>query len=229
MTTTINTTTHLETFPFIDLTNSLVTGKVNANWSKIVTRNGVTSAVAVTVSEVSGQSGYYSASLTPDAVGSWTVVLSVDHSGYTYRFIESFAVVTAQQADPAAYIAAGDIEMVSPVAASGDVTLYQSDTYDADDSRSLDWSTTDAGTWPALTSATISLVIRHAITADSLTASGSVTTPTGSTKAVRVELTASQTASLDPGVYTYQVIATLSGGNVVTLATGALTVIARLS
>ena len=137
-------------------------------------------------------------------------------------------IVSTRGADPAAYISAGDMTMVSPVSASGDVTIYESDSYDADETRSLDWSTTDAGTWPTLTAATIDLRAVSASTGKTITATGSVVTATGATKQAPVELAPSDTAGKPSCDYDYQVIATLSNAHVVTLASGTLTLTSRL-
>lgn len=169
--------------------------------------------------------GYYRMTFTPSSVG---VHVWIGESSSGIPVLFAWDVVTAQQADPAAYIAAGDITMVSPVSATGDVTLYEADSYDADESRSLDWSTTDAGTWPTLTSATIALKAVHGQTGKTISASGSVVTPTGATKQVRVELAPADTAGKPIGEYDYQVIATLTNSHVVTLEAGTLTLTERI-
>lgn len=97
----VDTAIH-DPFPFRDNAFALVSGKVNGDWTKIVLKDGATSAVVVTVSAVSGQSGYYDPSFTPNAVGKWRVFLTVTHSGTVYNFeSDTYEVVTAAQADPA--------------------------------------------------------------------------------------------------------------------------------
>lgn len=124
------------------------------------------------------------------------------------------------------------ITVTSPVAASGNVTVYQGDDQQAVDSRSLDWSVSN---WPDLTGASVALVGQfEANPAVTLLATGSVTTPSGSGKTVRVELTHDQTDALRPGTWKIQVVATLASGHVATLVGGTdddpvtLTVVRRL-
>jgi hypothetical protein len=110
--------------------------------------------------------------------------------------------------------AAGEVSYLGPVAPSGDVTIVRGDSYLAADGRALEWATAQEGTWPDLTGASIK------VTFGATTFTGSVVVGTGATKRVRLELTAVQTSSLVRGRYDYDVEATLSGGNVVTLTQG---------
>lgn len=111
-------------------------------------------------------------------------------------------------------IGTATITVTSPVATDGDVEIYEGDDYNNTDGRALDW-TDSGGTWPDLTSATIAVVI------DGIEEfAGSVVTPTGDSKKVRLELSATETAALNPKAASYQVIATLSSARVATLAEG---------
>lgn len=112
-------------------------------------------------------------------------------------------------------IGTGRITTTSVVAQSGDVTTYMGDDYTNSDSRALDW-TESTTSWPTLTGATISIII------DGIeTYTGSVVTGTGSSKKVRLELSAAQTALIAEGVHDFQVIATLAtSSRVVTLVEG---------
>lgn len=102
-------------------------------------------------------------------------------------------------------LGSGQIITVSPVATSGDVTTYQGDDYDNADGRALDWSTSDAGTWPDLSGATITVVIDRAAEFD-----GEVVTPSGATKKARLHLTGTETESIPEGVHAFRVLATYS-------------------
>lgn len=110
-------------------------------------------------------------------------------------------------------IGSATIAPIQPVAASGDVEIVQGDDYSADDGRAIDWTEDSAG-WPVLTDANITIEI------DDEDFEGSVVTATGSSKKVRLELTDEQTAEMATGTFRFAVIATLSGGNVVTLLSG---------
>ena len=168
--------------------------------------------------------GLYTATISPAVEGVYYGV--VDYNGSPDQ---SFAVDETVVADIVAEVTTATVVTTAPVASDGDVTLYQADTYDADESRALDWTTSSADTWPTLTGATIAFVARHATqTGRTISATGSVTTATGASKSVRVELTVADTASLPAGDFDYQVIATLTNGHVVTLATGDLTLTERL-
>lgn len=112
------------------------------------------------------------------------------------------------------------VDVVSPVNLVGDqITIVRGDDYASADGRALEWQTSDAATWPDLTSATIQLTVKYG--AGSTTYSGSVVTPTGVSKKVRVELTAAQTGALVAQEYDWDLQATLSGsGRKVTLRRG---------
>lgn len=111
-------------------------------------------------------------------------------------------------------IGSGQITTVSPVSQSGDVETVMGDDYSNTDGRALDWTDSEAS-WPTLTSATIAVAV---LGAGSF--AGSVVTATGTGKKVRLELTDVQTLTIPAGWHQFQVIATLSGGNVVTLVEG---------
>jgi hypothetical protein len=117
-------------------------------------------------------------------------------------------------------IGSAQVTTTSPVAQNGKVEVVQGCDYDAADGLSLDW--TDASnTWPVLTDATIAVNIDDG----ELILAGSVVTATGSSKKVRAEPTAAETAALEPGHYRYVVMATLASGNKVALAAGLWTVV----
>lgn len=111
-------------------------------------------------------------------------------------------------------IGSGAITTVSPVSQSGNVETIQGDDYETALGRAIDWTDASAD-WPTLTGATIAVVIGSA-----LELAGSVVTPTGGSKQVRVELTHTESAAIRVGVHPFQVIATLTGGDVFTLVEG---------
>lgn len=106
--------------------------------------------------------------------------------------------------------------------------IIRGDDYYAVDGRALEWIDEDGTLWPALTSATIVFHARHVSprSTSNISQSGSVVIATGVGKKVRVELPSAKTSVLDAGTlnYDYDVQATLSGGNIVTLALGKMTV-----
>ena len=120
-------------------------------------------------------------------------------------------------------IGSGQITTVSPVAQDGDVETIQGDDYDNAHGRALDW-TDDSAAWPELTDATIEVIIGGIVEL-----AGSVVTATGDSKKVRVELTDVQTAAIRPGVHAFQVVATLSDADIVTLVEGNWTCKRRLA
>lgn len=125
-------------------------------------------------------------------------------------------------------IIGGRVTARSPVTANGTLlTLVQGDDYTVASGQALEW--TDAGNvWPTLTGATILLTIRNRTSgAVELSKAGTVVTPTGTAKCVRVQPTAAETATLTDGdrVSDYDVQATLTTGEKVTLVLGMVTVI----
>jgi len=109
-------------------------------------------------------------------------------------------------------IGTGRISVVSRVELSGDITLTQGDDYNATDGTAIEWTVDEANGWPDLTGATITFSLEDGL----LSATGEVVTPTGNQK-VRLELTSAQTASIDAGVYTFSVRATLASGRKTTI------------
>lgn len=118
-------------------------------------------------------------------------------------------------------IGSGQITTVSPVAQSGDVECVIGDDYSALDGRSWDWTDVDAA-WPDLAGATINFYSNGFDTA------GTVVTPSGAGKAVRVQPTATDTNTLIEGEYAFVVVATLTGGRTITLAAGTLTALRKV-
>lgn len=115
-------------------------------------------------------------------------------------------------------IGSGQITTTSVVAQSGNVTTIAGDDYSNTDSRAIDW--TDASvSWPDLTGASILVTVKSGTTT-LMSKAGSVVTPTGSSKKVRVQPTAADTRAIPVGTYEFDVQATLSNGHIVTLLRG---------
>lgn len=78
-------------FVVYDANDDPVTGLVNADFDKLLMKNGANSAVVATVAEVG--SGRYTVTFTPNAVGIWTLL--VQNATYNPRgWIETFNVTT---------------------------------------------------------------------------------------------------------------------------------------
>ena len=108
-----------------------------------------------------------------------------------------------------------------PVATTEAITIIRGDDQKDADGRSLEFSTTDAATWPDLTGASITFTATKGTS--TITKAGTVVTPTGANKKVRVELDSADTASSPTGTYDYDVQATLASGNKITLVLNTLT------
>jgi hypothetical protein len=104
------------------------------------------------------------------------------------------------------------------VALDQNVTLVKGDDYKAADGRALDF-TNAAGTWPDLTGATINFKAAYQLqpTNSFTEATGSVVVASGANQQVRIEIDGPDTTGLPAGSYEYDVEATLSSGNTVTL------------
>jgi hypothetical protein len=126
-------------FSVYDSANAPVTGLMNGDFTKLLSKNGVDDATAVTVSEIG--SGRYSATFTPATVGVW--YLLVRHATYNKRGWEEQYDVTNDGIGPvdaieSGYdiartlrnIAAGTAGKVSGLAAGSPVFRNQADTAD---------------------------------------------------------------------------------------------------
>ena len=110
-------------------------------------------------------------------------------------------------------IANTTISVTAPIGANSALTLVVGDDYKAVDGRSIDVT---SATWPSLASAAIAF---HAKTQTGIvTVAGSPL----NASTVRIELTATNTIAIGAGNMTYDIRATLSNGDVVTLMSGNL-------
>jgi hypothetical protein len=126
--------------------------------------------------------------------------------------------------DITAALSGYSVTVVSPIAASGAITIVRGDDYSNADSRALSW-TDDGSTWPDLTGATITFGAKNRLGNQTVTATGSVIVATGTGKTVRVELAAADTATKTAGTWAFDVQASLASGRDVTLATGTMTLV----
>lgn len=188
------------------------TGKTGLTVAAAARLSGSTTTVSGTVTERTG--GDYDAAITLTSVGTWLFKGSTMIDGDAALWTETVEVVTAAQADPAASITASGTTVVNAVATSGRITLVRGDDYLNADGRALSWTVSS----PNLTGASATLTIRTyagaTVLAKAMTVVGATT--------VRADLTHTETAAMALGTpaYTYEIVATLSGGGTATIASG---------
>lgn len=129
----------------------------------------------------------------------------------------SFASGTAGNA--LGRIGPADITVVSPVSESGDITIVAGDSYVTAKGTALSWTSSD---FPDLTGATLSFLV------DTLEATPVCSNPGEAEQTITVELTAEQTATLSAvrRPYPFDIEATYTGGIVVTVVRGEVSVLA---
>lgn len=116
------------------------------------------------------------------------------------------------------------VTVVAPVTDAGSFSIIQGDDYQDTDGRSLEW-TNAGGTWPDLTSATITFTMDRG--SEEFAKTGSVIVPTGVGQKVRIELTKAETAARSVGGWSFSVRAKLASNNrEITLVSGWLSVVA---
>lgn len=223
--------------------NGLTTGLEGTVAVRLI--NAATRVVAVArttagIDEDPAGSGSYTATVTaPATEGRYEIGWDTGTTTPSTYFVEDVIVDQYVTANGAANLASlsyldatvssratanAHITYVGPVAINGDVTIVRGDDYSNTDSRSLQWETDDAATWPTLTSATITLTAENDSGTQVLTKTGAVVTATGTNKKVRVELAAADTASITPATYRFDVQAVISTRKI-TLVRGLLTIV----
>lgn len=93
----------IDSLTFRDTADAIVTGKVDGDFTKVAYLiSAPATTVPVTISTDSVIPGQYPLSFTPSIVGHWKVLISCAHGSpaYTYRWEETFEVLTAAQDDP---------------------------------------------------------------------------------------------------------------------------------
>lgn len=136
--------------------------------------------------------------------------------------VDENAIATAVVAE----IGGTTITVVSPVTSASTIELVQGDDYYHADSRALTFTLT--GTLPAYTDATTTLQLESGRKV--VVVSGTVVTATGDTRVVRFEVTKANTKLLpETDVGQFRVVVVLSNGHETTPATGALTVVRKVT
>jgi hypothetical protein len=151
----------------------------------------------------SGSTGDYDVVFTPTVAGDYRMRWTGNASGA--EFTETWRVVTAAQADPAAALAAASIGAPSAVA-SGHVSLVAGNDYLVADGKQL---TFVFGSSPNLSG----LTVTFAITDTALAVVAAIAGAGTATQTATVELTAVQTAALSRGIL-YRYALTTSGNDV---------------
>ncbi len=103
-------------------------------------------------------------------------------------------------------LASGQVETVSAVSQSGDITLIRGDAYTAAHGQALDWTNSD-GDWPNLSEAIITLEIID----EDFSIIGSCLNPGASFQTARAEPLGADTLLLGVGEYEFAVVATFLG------------------
>lgn len=116
-------------------------------------------------------------------------------------------------------ISTGTITVTSPVVDADTVTIVRGDDYKNADGRAL-FATTTFSNAPSLTGGQVALRVKNGTTIFSK--AGAIT----GAAACYVELTTSETAAFQPGNYAFDLQATLSNGDIVTIAQGNFNVLA---
>lgn len=198
---------------------------------------GTQSGMSETAVNVSGLSYYASAIVPVDASPGdrYSLLVTVTVGGTDSVFWLALGQVgrglTPEQATwleethaKAMLIGTGQAFVEVPIDGDSNITVRRSRDYQQADGLAIEWSNPD-GTWPDLTGATIvARVARPGCKTSALyDFAASVVTPTGS-QIVRLELTKAQLAIIADD-YTYELVATLTGGSVVTLVDGQFRVV----
>lgn len=104
--------------------------------------------------------------------------------------------------------------------------LVRGDDYSQADGRALKF--TGGLGWPDLSGATAQFLATSTSVATTLLVAATIEAPSGTNKVVRLELSAAETAALEPAAnYRYKLTATLTSGRVVTLMSGKLAIVER--
>jgi hypothetical protein len=213
---TVNTAIQTSLY-LTDSAGDPLTGADLGDFTATATRLGSTTTAQATISERSG--GLYALSFTPTAAGFWELFVTYDDGTTARQFADTWEVTAANDAETitdavAARLRRAVVTVTAPVSTTQTVTLMQGDDYLAADGRALEWTSTG---WPDLTGAAVTwqVGLRGSETLYPVTVVDAAT--------VRVELTTAQTNALTPRVVrTYQLVATLTNGSVVTLTHGEL-------
>jgi hypothetical protein len=114
-----------------------------------------------------------------------------------------------------------NVNIISPGVDNGLINIVIGDSYKNVDGRAI--TATGGGLWPDLTGGSVSLYVYDPSNDNTqvLVATGVISVPNGSGQTVYIELSASQTINLPQGDdFNYGIRATLSNGDIVSLAVG---------
>ena len=162
--------------------------------------------------------GVYRKSFTaPNANGDYVVIWDAD--GKTS--VEELEVGATTDAI-LSQLTGAQVVVVGPVVLGGDIEIVRGDDYKAADGRALEWT---SGSWPDLTDADVLFTARTGDDVVAISKAGSVVTPSGAGKRVRVELFQAETVLLTTDKHRFDILATLSNGNTVTLVRAHMTVL----
>jgi len=108
--------------------------------------------------------------------------------------------------------------------------IVAGDDYKAADGRALTWTSGPVQTWPDLAGATLTMVVGehqpNLLPFLPATFTGTVPGTPAAPTTVSLDITAAQTSNIPSSEYDYQLVATLTNGDKITLAYGHLTVLA---
>lgn len=177
-------------------------------------------AVLVTPAQklVTNLDGSVNATIDTAAIAA-AVVEALTASGVTVDSDSIAAIVTSLAA---ALATSKTIFLRSPAATTSQINLTVGDSYLAADGRALEWTIAD-GTLPDLTTATVGLYVDNAGTMELLKA-GSVVTPTGASRVLRVELDKTDFESLTVGSRMIAAVKVTLSDRVMTLVNAVLLV-----
>lgn len=116
-------------------------------------------------------------------------------------------------------LGSGIVVTCSPMRTAEQIEIIQGNDYNSTDSMALSWSST---AWTSLLGATVKFIIKG-VAEYTATATGTTT------QTVTCNLTAAQTAAINIAEYEYDLEATLSSGRIISLGTGKINVVEKIS
>lgn len=227
-------TTHTSaTIPAVSITGSVsgniggnlggnVLGNVNGNLAGNVGGN-IAGSVVTGVPDSSGTTTLLSR-LTSTRAGYLDLLPTINAANDPWSVELPGAYASGTAGKLLGSMGSASVTFVNPLSLNGTtVQVVRGDDYAAADGKALEW-TQGTASWPTLTGASVLFSMRT--TQNTVfTKAGSVVTATGSSKKVRVELTAAETAAFPIETLPFDVQVTLSSGGIQTLVNGKVKVI----
>lgn len=213
-----NGTTPIILFLMVDQTDG-ETAETGLSPSVEISKNGGAFA-ATTNSAVEISDGWYAVTLTADETDTDGVLAIRATAAGADEWRDYHQVYS----NLSAIVTGASVTVTGPVLESGNIRLVQGDDYSVTSGQALEWSSSD---WPDLTGGSVHLYAwLNADNATTFDKAGTVVNAGSTTQTVRVTPGTADTAALtaDGTGYTFQVKATLAGGEVVTLVQGLMTV-----